>query len=170
MSLPKPRSGAKWLRPSASRRIEGCAHFRSARPVSVNAPMLTTKIETIVEGGGQAGLAISYYLGQLDREHIVLERRRVAERWRSERWDSRCFQAPNGNLRLPGFSHHAADPDAFAPRDDVVRYIEGYASAIRAPMRCGVAATALRQKPGSNRLVIETAAGCFEAKNVVVAT
>ena len=132
--------------------------------------MLTTKIETIVVGGGQAGLAISYYLGQLDREHIVLERRRVAERWRSERWDSLCFQAPNWNLRLPGFAHHAADPDAFAPRDDVVRYIEGYASAIRAPMRCGVAATALRQKPGSNGLVIEIAAGCFEAKNVVVAT
>jgi putative flavoprotein involved in K+ transport len=128
------------------------------------------QIETVIVGGGQAGLAMSYCLGQRQREHIILERRRVAERWRSERWDSLCFQAPNWNLRLPGFAHHAADPDAFSPRDDVVRYIEGYASAIRAPMRCDVAATALRQKPGANRVVIETTAGCFEAKNVVIAT
>ena len=132
--------------------------------------MLTEQIETVIVGGGQAGLAMSYYLGQLGREHIVLERRRVAERWRSERWDSLCFQAPNWNMRLPGFVHRAADPDAFAPRDDVVSYIEGYASAIGAPLRCGVAATALRPKPGSTRLVIETAIGCFEAKNVVIAT
>ena len=133
-------------------------------------PMLTEQIETVVVGGGQAGLAMSYYLGQLGREHLVLERRRVAERWRSERWDSLCFQAPNWNMRLPGFAHRAADPDAFAPRDDVVRYIEGYASAIAAPLRCGVAATALRPKPGSTRLVIETAIGRYEAKNVVIAT
>jgi putative flavoprotein involved in K+ transport len=133
-------------------------------------PMLIEQIETVVVGGGQAGLAMSYYLGQLGREHIVLERGRAAERWRSERWDSLCFQAPNWNMRLPGFAHRAADPDAFAPRDDVVRYIEGYAFAIGAPLRCGLAATALRPKPGSTHLVIETAIGCYEAKNVVIAT
>ena len=43
------------------------------------------QIETVIIGGGQAGLAMSYYLGQLGREHVVLERHRVAERWRSER-------------------------------------------------------------------------------------
>ena len=132
--------------------------------------MSTETIETVVVGGGQAGLAMSYYLGQRGLEHVILERRRVAERWRSERWDSLCFQAPNWNVRLPGFAHQAADPDAFAPRDDVVRYIEGYACAIGAPIRCGVAATALRQKPGSTRLVIETTAARFEARNVVIAT
>jgi putative flavoprotein involved in K+ transport len=130
----------------------------------------TDQIETVIIGGGQAGLAMSYYLGQLGREHIVLERRRVAESWRSERWDSLCFQAPNWNMRLPGFASRAADPDAFAPRDEVVRYIEDYASAIRAPLRCGVAATALRQKPGSTRLIIETTGERFETKNVVIAT
>jgi putative flavoprotein involved in K+ transport len=132
--------------------------------------MLTERIETVIVGGGQAGLAMSYYLGQLGREHVILERGRVAERWRNERWDSLCFQAPNWNLRLAGLAHHATDPDGFAPRDDVVRYIEGYASAIGGPLRCGVAATALRQKPGSTHLAIESAAGCFETKNVVIAT
>jgi putative flavoprotein involved in K+ transport len=132
--------------------------------------MVTERIETVIVGGGQAGLAMSYHLGQLGREHVILERARVAERWRSERWDSLCFQAPNWNMRLPGFAHHAADPDGFAPRDDVVRYIEAYASAIGAPMRCGVTATALRQQPGSTHLMIESTVGCFEAENVVIAT
>jgi putative flavoprotein involved in K+ transport len=132
--------------------------------------MVTERIETIIVGGGQAGLAMSYYLGQLGREHLILERRRVAERWRSERWDSLCFQAPSWNMRLPGFAYQAADPDGFAPRDDVVGYLERYASLIGAPLRCGVAATALRQKPGSARLTIESADGCFEARNVVIAT
>jgi putative flavoprotein involved in K+ transport len=132
--------------------------------------MPTEHIETVIVGGGQAGLAMSYHLGQLGREHIVLERHRVAERWRSERWDSLCFQAPNWNMKLPGFAHQAADPDAFAPRDEVVGYIERYASLIGAPIRCGVTATALRRKPGSTRLVIESTSGRFTAKNVVIAT
>ena len=132
--------------------------------------MPTEQIETVIVGGGQAGLAMSYHLGRLGREHLVLERRRVAERWRSERWDSLCFQAPNWNMCLPGLAFQAPDPDAFAPRDDVVRYIESYASFIHAPLRHGLAATALRHKPGSSRLVIETSAGLIEAKNVVIAT
>ena len=49
--------------------------------------MIIEQIETVIIGGGQAGLAMSHYLGQLGREHVILERQRVAERWRSERWD-----------------------------------------------------------------------------------
>ena len=132
--------------------------------------MIIEQIETVIIGGGQAGLAMSYYLGQFGREHVILERQRVAERWRSERWDSLTFQTPNWNIHLPGFAFQAADPDAFASRDDVFKFIESYAAFIRAPLRCGVAATALRQTPDSTRLIVETQANLFEAKNVVVAT
>lgn len=132
--------------------------------------MSVEPIETVIIGGGQAGLAMSYYLGQLGREHVILERQRVAERWRSERWDSLTFQSPNWNIQLPGFTFQAADPDAFASRDDVVRFIDSYAAFIRAPLRCGLAATALREKLGSTHLTIETQTSLFEAKNVVIAT
>jgi putative flavoprotein involved in K+ transport len=132
--------------------------------------MIMEQIETVIIGGGQAGLAMSYHLGQLGREHVILERARVAERWRSERWDSLAFQSPNWNLCLPGFIYRGADPDAFASRDQVLRFIESYAAFIRAPLRCGMAATALRQKPGSTRLIVETPSHSFEAKNVVIAT
>jgi putative flavoprotein involved in K+ transport len=80
------------------------------------------------------------------------------------------FQGPNWNTSLPGFAFQAADPNDFASRDDIVRFIEDYAASIRAPLRCGVAAQALYQKPGSTDLVIETSTGCLEAKNVVIAT
>jgi putative flavoprotein involved in K+ transport len=130
----------------------------------------TESIETVIIGGGQAGLAISYFLLQLGREHVILERGRVAERWRSERWDSLCFQAPNWNIRLPGFTYRSSDTDAFAPRDDVVSFVEDYASDIGAPIRCGVTVVALRQKSGSTQFVVETTTGRIETKNVVIAT
>lgn len=138
--------------------------------VSWEASVTTEEIDTVIIGGGQAGLAMSYYLGQLGRAHIILERQRVAERWRSERWDSLTFQFPNWAMRLPGYAYQGDDPDGFAPRDDVVRFIENYAAAIHAPVRCGVAVSSLQQKPGSARFEIETEKARIECANVVIAT
>lgn len=132
--------------------------------------MAIEKLETVVIGGGQSGLAMSYCLRQQGREHLILERHRIAERWRSERWDSLTFQFPNWAMNLPGHSYQAGDPESFAPKDEVVRYIENYASIIKAPLRCGVAVTILKQKPGSSRFRLETTEGEIEAANVVIAT
>src|SRR6188472_3261959 len=106
---------------------------------------MTERIDTVIVGGGQAGLVMSFYLKQLGREHVILERARVAERWRSERWDSLAFQFPNWALSLPGYAYRASNPDAFASRDQVLCFLEDYASYIHAPIRLGVAATSLRQ-------------------------
>src|SRR5215203_6309150 len=71
--------------------------------------------DTVVIGGGQAGLVASHALTERGIEHIVLERHRVAERWRTERWDSLRFQFPNTVLGLPGMPYDGPHPDGFAP-------------------------------------------------------
>lgn len=130
---------------------------------------MSVSVETVIVGAGQAGLAISHYLSQRGREHVILERGRVAERWRSERWDSLYFQFPNWMMRLPGQSYEGADPDEFTHRDGVVRYIADYAKLVRAPLRCGVNVTSLRQAEGG-RLRVQAESMVMTAANVVVAT
>jgi putative flavoprotein involved in K+ transport len=125
--------------------------------------------DTIVIGGGQAGLMMSHHLSRIGREHLVLERRRVAERWRTERWDSLAFQFPNRLIRLPGLAF-SGEPDAFASRDQIVTFLEHYAEHVRAPVRCGVEVQSLRREPGSERYQLETPGALLEARNVVIAT
>jgi putative flavoprotein involved in K+ transport len=128
------------------------------------------QIETVIIGGGHAGLTMSYYLSQLGREHLILERGRVAERWSSERWDSFCFQFPNWTIDLPGFKYHCDDPDAFAPGREVVRFVQDYATFIKAPVRCGVEVTSLELPSDRERYLLTTNSGTIEAANVVIAT
>lgn len=130
--------------------------------------MATERIDTVVVGGGQAGLTMSHCLTRRGRAHVVLERHRIAERWRTERWDALRFQFPNWSMRLPDFAYTGNDPDGYAPRDDVVRFIEAYADFIRAPVRTGVEVRALR--PGPDGFVLETADTTITARNVVIAT
>ena len=126
------------------------------------------KIETLVIGGGQAGLTMSHQLKQRGLPHLVLERCRIAERWRSERWDGLIFQFPNWSVRLPDFPFPHDDPDAFSDTDTIIRYIEAYAEFVAPPIRCGVAVTRLAQRDGT--FIAETTDGTIAAKNVVVAT
>jgi putative flavoprotein involved in K+ transport len=128
------------------------------------------QVETVIIGGGHAGLTMSYFLSQAGREHMILERARVGERWRSERWDSFCFQFPNWTIELPGYKYQCDDPEAFAPGREVVRFIEDYAAFIKAPTRCGVEVTSLERAEGSSRYLLSTNNGAIEAANVVIAT
>ena len=121
-------------------------------------------------GAGHAGLAMSHHLSRLGRASIVLERGRVAERWRSERWDSLMFQFPNWSLRLPGQTYDGDDPDGFASREQVIAFIERYREATEAPVRTGVSVTALRPSSHGDALALDTTLGPLEADNVVVAT
>jgi putative flavoprotein involved in K+ transport len=127
-------------------------------------------VETLIIGGGQAGLTMSHMLSQRGRPHLVLERRRIAERWRTERWDGLRFQFPNWAVRLPDFPFPHADPDAFAPSGAIVCYLEAYADFIAAPVRCGVTVTALRRQEATPGFLAETPAGPVAAQNIVVAT
>jgi putative flavoprotein involved in K+ transport len=128
------------------------------------------RIETLVIGGGQAGLAMSHRLRQRGLEHLVLERARIAERWRGERWDGLRFQFPNWSISLPDFPFPHADPDGFATPGEIADFIAAYAAFIGAPVRCGVNVSALRRRDGGSGFVAETSDGAIEADNVVVAT
>lgn len=125
-------------------------------------------IDTLIIGGGQAGLTMSHALSKRGRPHLVLERHRIAERWRSERWDGLRFQFPNWDVELPDFPFRHPDPDAFATPSEIADFIAAYAEFIAAPVRCGVAVTALTTGPRG--FIAETSDGIVEAANVVIAT
>ncbi|MDZ4392320.1 NAD(P)/FAD-dependent oxidoreductase [Cypionkella sp.] len=125
-------------------------------------------IDTLIIGGGQAGLAMSAQLKERGVPHLVLERHRIAERWRTERWDSLVANGPAWHDRFPILTFDEIDPDAFAPKERIAAYFEAVAEKIAAPIRCGVEVTSL--EPSGERFVAETSAGRVEARNVVVAT
>jgi putative flavoprotein involved in K+ transport len=127
-------------------------------------------IHTLVVGGGQAGLTMSYRLKQRGLAHLVLERQRIGERWRSERWDGLRFQFPNWSVRLPDFPFAHGDPDGFASSGEIVDFIGAYADFVAPPIRCGIEVTRLRRRDGGSGFVAETSDGAIEADNVVVAT
>jgi putative flavoprotein involved in K+ transport len=131
--------------------------------------MAGEQVKTLVIGGGQAGLTMSHRLKQRGLSHLVLERQRIAERWKSERWDGLKFQFPNWSVRLPEFSFPHSDPDGFAATGDIIAFIEAYADFVAPPIRCGVAVTRLGRH-GASGFVAETSEGVIEAKNVVIAT
>lgn len=132
--------------------------------------MSVEKIDTLVVGAGQAGVAMSEHLGRAGVPHLVLERARIAERWRSGRWDSLVANGPAWHDRFPGmdFTRHA--PDAFVPKDKVADYFEEYARMIDAPIRCGVEVTKVRRNAGRPGFRVETSAGVIEANRIVAAT
>jgi cation diffusion facilitator CzcD-associated flavoprotein CzcO len=76
---------------------------------------MSEQVEVVIIGGGQAGLALSSYLTQQGRTHLVLEQGRVGETWRSGRWDSFTLNTPNWMTQLPGFPYQGDDPDGFLP-------------------------------------------------------
>jgi putative flavoprotein involved in K+ transport len=134
-----------------------------------NATTLAPHHDVVVVGGGQAGLSMSYCLKQLGVDHVVLEKHRIAHEWRERRWDSFCLVTPNWQCRLPGFPYAGPDPNGFMLKDDIVKYVEDYASSFAAPVHEGVSATALRASPGGG-FDLQTSAGSCHADQVVVAT
>ncbi|OZI28703.1 FAD-dependent oxidoreductase [Bordetella genomosp. 1] len=132
--------------------------------------MSVEKTNTLVIGAGQAGVAMSEHLGKLGIPHIVLERNRIAERWRSERWDSLVANGPAWHDRFPGLAFDDVGADVFPPKERMAKYFEDYAAMIGAPVRTGVnvlKVTRNQKRPG---FTVTTSAGVIEAQHVVAAT
>ena len=127
-------------------------------------------VDTIIVGGGQAGLAISEHLTRCGVAHLILERGRIAENWRSQRWDSLVANGPAWHDRFPGMEFPKTDPDAFASKEKVADYFVAYADKMSAPVRCGVEVQSVRRKSMQLGFEVATSHGIFEASNVVAAT
>lgn len=126
-------------------------------------------IETIIVGGGQAGLAISYYLKQEGREHLVLERASaIANAWRNQRWDSFTLVTPNFQVRMPGAEYHGNVPYGFMSLREVVKYFDDYVQRYRLPVGCGVEVQSVEKR--DSVFQVRTTDRDYEAKNVVIAT
>ena len=132
--------------------------------------MAVEKVNTLVVGAGQAGVAMSEHLTRAGIPHLVLERGRIAERWRSERWDSLVANGPVWHDRFPGMEFDDFDPDEFAPKEKVADYFVGYAESFDAPIRCGVEVKSVERLAGREGFRVETSEGVIEAANVVAAT
>ena len=127
---------------------------------------MTARFETIVVGGGTAGLATSAHLAAAGQEHVVLERGRVGESWRG-RWDGFHLNTPNWMNRLPGERDEAWPPGAFTARDAFVAKLDRYVGALGLPVCEGVEVEAVRPEGGG--YAVETSSGSLRATNVVVA-
>ena len=124
---------------------------------------------TVIIGGGQAGLSVSYHLKLEGRDHIVLEQAaQAANTWRNHRWDSFTLNNPNWQSQLQGAGIPGKDPDGFLSRDELVSYFEEYIQQNRLPIR--YATRVFIVKAIADGYAVETTSGTFRAKNVVVAT
>jgi putative flavoprotein involved in K+ transport len=128
------------------------------------------KIDTLIVGAGQAGVAMSEHLSKLGVPHLVLERSRIAERWRTGRWDSLVANGPAWHDRFPGLEFDDLSPDGFAPKEQVADYFEAYARKFNAPIRTGVDVKKVERNVGRPGFTIETSEGVIEANRVVAAT
>jgi putative flavoprotein involved in K+ transport len=126
------------------------------------------RTDTLIIGGGQAGLAMSRCLSDRGVDHVVLERGRVAERWRSERWDSLRLLTPNWQTRLPGFSYDGPSPDGYMAMPELV----GSSSATPRPLprRCRRAPRARGDRACRAASACGRMRGDWRARNVVIAT
>jgi len=123
---------------------------------------------TVIVGGGQAGLAMSRCLLDRGHDHVVLERGRIAERWRSERWDSLRLLTPNWMTRLPGYAYDGPEPDGFMNRSEIIDFLSGYARSFDAPVEEETTVVSAAQHEDGWR--VQTDRETWLARNVVIAT
>ena len=129
---------------------------------------MTSDVNVAVIGAGQAGLATSWHLKQAGVDHAVLEAGRVAETWRSRRWDSFCLVTPNWSVQPPGGTYDGPDPDGFMNLTELVGHFEIWADSFHAPVVEGCQVTSL--DADGDGFLLMTPERKLRARTVVVAT
>ncbi|MGL4861482.1 MAG: flavin-containing monooxygenase [Enterobacteriaceae bacterium] len=132
--------------------------------------MTTEKIDILVVGAGQAGIAMSEHLTRLGLPHVVLEKRAVAEAWRSERWDSLVTNGPAWHDRFPGMTYPGVEPEGFVAKEQVADYLAAYAEKFAGPIRTGVEVIKVQRQQGRPGFRVQTSQGVMEVRYLVAAT
>jgi putative flavoprotein involved in K+ transport len=130
---------------------------------------MTDSVEVAIVGGGQAGLATSWYLSQAGVDHVVLEAGRVAETWRTRRWDSFCLVTPNWAVKLPGIEYSGGDPDGFMTLAELIAFFEGWAASFKPPVQGGCHVSSLEAGP-DGKFALTVGDRRMRANSVVVAS
>jgi putative flavoprotein involved in K+ transport len=126
-------------------------------------------VDVAVIGAGQAGLATSWFLTQAGTDHVVLDRGRIAETWRSRRWDSFCLVTPNWGVKLPGASYAGPEPDGFMSRAQLVGFFESWAASFRPPLQENTTVSRL-EADSDGRFLLSLGDRQVRARKVVVAS
>lgn len=130
---------------------------------------MSNSVDTIIIGGGQAGLSVSYFLTRQNHSHIVLEQASQAgNAWRNHRWDSFAFVTPNRMIQLPGVAYEGNDPDGYMPRDEIVKYFENYVSKYNLPVHFNEKVLSVEKQNGN--FLVTTNNNVYRSKSVVIAT
>ena len=129
---------------------------------------MSTRIPVVIIGGGQAGLAVSWYLTRDGIEHVVLERDTMVHTWADARWDTFCLVTPNFQCRLPGYAYDGADPDGFMVRKEILEWLAGFVASFGPPVREHTTVTSVRAVDGG--FDVRTTGESYLAERVVVAT
>lgn len=129
-----------------------------------------TEIDTLVVGAGQAGVAMSEHLTHHGIPHLVLEKKRIAEAWRSGRWDSLVANGPAWHDRFPGMTFPDCDADSFVAKEQIADYFAAYAKTFNAPIKTGVEVFSAERLNGRPGFRVETSLGVIEAQRIVAAT
>lgn len=133
--------------------------------------MVMHNYQTVIIGGGQAGLATSYHLKQRGQEHIILEQApQAANAWRNDRWDSFVLNTPNWMFRLPGGEYAGDQPDGFLPKGEIVTAFEQYIDRCQLPVQYNTRVKSVEYLGNGAGYRVQTEGEDIQARNVVMAT
>lgn len=132
--------------------------------------MSAKSVDTLVVGAGQAGIAMSEHLSAHGIDHVVLEKSRIAEAWRTGRWDSLVANGPAWHDRFPNMEFPRHGPDDFPDKEAVAEYLEAYAQQVSAPIHTGVEVLSATKTEGGPGFAVKTTQGAYHAAHIVAAT
>ena len=133
-----------------------------------------TMLDTVIVGGGQAGLGVSYFLQQNGNNHVVFEQGQIGESWLAGRWDSFQLNTPNFLNVLPGLPYDGPEADGFWRADNLVNYFQHYVNHFQLPVRTGVTVVSVQRSADEEGFIVKTrregqAEESVSSRSVVVA-